>query len=334
MSHLILNSTTTHSNSQNIASALWRFTAVCLLAGILSACSSTDASKGGGRYAMANDAPPDDSIVLDPDNIPDAIPTDEPRTAAGNKTPYTVLGETYSVMPESSGYTQTGKASWYGKKFHGHKTSNGEIYNMYKMSAAHKSLPIPSYVRVTNLANGRSGIVRVNDRGPFHSERIIDISYAAAVKLDVVRTGTAHVRIEAIEPSTSAYAARAADLDELPASKSKKASTKPAAAKLATSSTASTKSTAVVAATADIPIAPTASGSSATYLQAGAFRNEDSANTLRAKLAELTGKPVTVDSAQGLFKVRIGPLADHDAVHATSELLVQHNFSKPQVVHF
>ena len=160
-------------------------------AAMLTACSSTgDGTGNGGRYAMNSDAPPDGDIELDPNNIPDAVPVEEPRTAAGNKSPYTVLGETYEVMPESTGYEQTGKASWYGKKFHGYKTSNGEIYSMYKMSAAHRTLPIPSYVRITNLDNGKSGIVRVNDRGPFHSYRIIDVSYAAAVRLDMVRSGT------------------------------------------------------------------------------------------------------------------------------------------------
>ena len=169
---------------------------VCLSVLALGACTSIGSStSSGGRYAQDQDSLPDDGRILDPDNIPDAVPKLEPRTAAGNKTPYTVLGETYQVMPESNGYTAVGKASWYGKKFHGYKTSNGEIYDMYKMSAAHRNLPIPSYVRVTNLTNDRTAIVRVNDRGPFHSERIMDLSYAAAVKLDIVRNGTARVRI-------------------------------------------------------------------------------------------------------------------------------------------
>ncbi|HSC75361.1 MAG TPA: hypothetical protein VLB90_03885, partial [Pseudomonadales bacterium] len=109
---------------------------------LLNGCSSSSTDSGpGGRYAMQHDAPPDDGITLDPNNIPDAVPVLEPRSAAGNKSPYTVLGETYEVMPESksNGYTDTGKASWYGKKFQGYKTSNGEIFDMYKMSAAHRS---------------------------------------------------------------------------------------------------------------------------------------------------------------------------------------------------
>lgn len=293
----------------------------CLL---VSGCSSTGTgADNSGRYAMRHDAPPDGDIELDPDNIPDAVPVFEQRTSAGNKSPYTVLGETYQVMPESTGYTATGKASWYGKKFHGYKTSNGETYDMYKMSAAHRNLPIPSYVRVTNLDNGRSGIVRVNDRGPFHSDRIMDLSYAAAVKLDMIRTGTARIRIEAIEPSNNAYAANEANKDTLPRNSKKAPAARPAPATTVATAKPDT----------DVPQkTPVADGN--TYLQAGAFRNQDSALALREKLASLTGMPVNVDSMQGFFKVRIGPLADPNEVHNVTELLVQNNFAKPQVVYF
>lgn len=291
---------------------------------LLSGCSSTSSESESdriqrGRYAMQQDSLPDGDIQLDPDNIPDAVPIFEPRTSAGNKSPYTVLGETYQVMPESTGYTVTGKASWYGKKFHGYKTSNGETYDMYKMSAAHRTLPLPSYVRVTNLANGRTGIVRVNDRGPFHSDRVMDLSYAAAVKLDMVKTGTAQIRIEAIEPSSTTYAAREAGRDTLPRS-----SKKPATASSYPVQNAVSK---------DLPQkTPVADGN--TYLQAGAFRNQDSALALREKLADLTGMPVNVDSLQGFFKVRIGPLSDPNEVHNITELLVQNHFARPQVVYF
>lgn len=289
---------------------------------LLTACSSTgDGTGNSGRYAMNSDAPPDGDVELDPDNIPDAVPVEEPRTAAGNKSPYTVLGETYEVMPESTDFEQTGKASWYGKKFHGYKTSNGEIYSMYKMSAAHRTLPIPSYVRVTNLDNGKSGIVRVNDRGPFHSNRIIDVSYAAAVKLDMVRSGTARVKIEAITPATAAYAARDADRDALSEAshKSSGRSKTPAAA----SSTAKT-----------VAKATTASSNGSAWLQAGAFRSEGSAQALSERIAALTGQPVRVESAQGLHKVRIGPLADPAKINEISELLVANDIGKPQVIYF
>lgn len=165
-------------------------TVLCLLA----ACSS----KPPSRYSLDQDRGPDGHVDLS--NIPDAVPRHEQRTIAGNKNPYTVLGKTYYLLEDESNYKERGHASWYGKKFHGHKTSNGEIYDMYGMTAAHKTLPIPSYVRVTNLNNNRQVVVRVNDRGPFHSGRIIDLSYAAAYRLGFTDQGTAPVEVEIIIP--------------------------------------------------------------------------------------------------------------------------------------
>lgn len=136
---------------------------------------------------------------MDTDNIADAVPRIEPIKKAGNKSPYMVFGKVYHVMPDSTGYQEQGKASWYGLKFHGHNTSNGEVYDVSGMTAAHKTLPLPSYVKVTNIANGRTAIVRVNDRGPFHGDRIIDLSYAAATKLGYIAQGVADVKVEAID---------------------------------------------------------------------------------------------------------------------------------------
>lgn len=158
-----------------------------LLLLLLSACASTP-----------DGAPPPGSF--DSDEIEDAVPRIEPRSPYGNPDSYTVFGETYHVMDSAAGYHERGIASWYGTKFHGRRTSSGEDYDMYKMTAAHKTLPLPTYVRVTNLDNGKSAIVRVNDRGPFHDGRIIDLSYAAAIKLGVNKTGTAHVDVVAINP--------------------------------------------------------------------------------------------------------------------------------------
>ncbi|WP_415906210.1 septal ring lytic transglycosylase RlpA family protein [Neptuniibacter sp. QD72_48] len=169
-----------------------------LLAIALVGCSSTSTTTNSGRYSMRHDKAPDRPV--DVSHVKDAVPKVEPKSRGGNKSPYTVFGKQYWVMNSSLGYNETGTASWYGKKFHGHKTSNGEIYDMYKMSAAHKSLPIPTYLKVTNLANNRQVIVRVNDRGPFHGNRIIDLSYAAASKLDILKYGTGNVRLEAIDP--------------------------------------------------------------------------------------------------------------------------------------
>lgn len=149
---------------------------------------------GGGR----SDGAP--SRQLDPNRIDDAVPRRDPITGAGNKNPYTVLGKTYRILPSSKGYRMRGTASWYGTKFHGESTANGERYDLYAMTAAHCTLPIPTYVQVTNLENGRQCIVRVNDRGPFVDNRLIDLSYAAATKLGYAHKGTAMVEIVAIDP--------------------------------------------------------------------------------------------------------------------------------------
>lgn len=135
---------------------------------------------------------------ISPSEVPDAVPRPDPILAVGNKSPYTVMGVTYEIMDDYRNYRERGIGSWYGTKFHGRKTSNGEIFDLYQATAAHKTLPIPSYVRVTNLANGKAITVRVNDRGPFHPDRIIDLSYGAAVKLGYMEQGTARVRVEAL----------------------------------------------------------------------------------------------------------------------------------------
>ncbi len=146
---------------------------------------------------MSGDAYPEEPP--DVSRVPDAVPRHEPHSRGGNRSSYEVWGKTYHVLPDASGYAKQGTASWYGEKFHGYATSNGEIYDMYKMSAAHRSLPLPTFARVTSLDNGRSVIVRVNDRGPFHSDREIDLSYAAAARLDILDNGTGRVRVEAID---------------------------------------------------------------------------------------------------------------------------------------
>lgn len=169
-----------------------------LCAAVLVAGCSSNSSKPSSRYHIDQDVGPDSEVDLS--HVPDAVPKVEPRTRAGNKNPYTVLGKTYNLIEDESSYKERGNASWYGKKFHGHKTSNGETYDMYAMTAAHKTLPIPSYVRVTHLGNGRSVVVRVNDRGPFHQGRIIDLSYAAAQRLGISKTGTGPVEVEIIVP--------------------------------------------------------------------------------------------------------------------------------------
>ncbi|MDQ0009800.1 rare lipoprotein A [Luteibacter jiangsuensis] len=153
----------------------------------------------GSRYRSRSDSVPTD--IPDVNKLPEPVPKVEPRSLYGNKSPYSVLGQTYNVLPSPRGYVERGIASFYGNKFHGYKTSSLEEYDMYQFSAAHKTLPLPSYARVTNLENGKSVIVRVNDRGPFHENRIIDLSFAAAVKIGVWPKGTGLVEVRAIDPN-------------------------------------------------------------------------------------------------------------------------------------
>jgi rare lipoprotein A len=148
------------------------------------------------RYPIAQDGAPLKSIG--PGDVADAVPRADPILAAGNKSPYKVNGVTYEILDNARGYRARGIASWYGTKFHGHETSNGEIFDLYQATAAHKTLPIPCYALVTNLENGRKVVVRVNDRGPFHEDRLIDLSYAAAVKLGYMERGTAQVEVEVL----------------------------------------------------------------------------------------------------------------------------------------
>ncbi len=149
--------------------------------------------------------------------IPDAVPRAEPLSTRGNPRFYEVLGKRYFVLPTAAGYVERGVASWYGPGFHAAQTSNGEPYDMYGMTAAHKTLPLPTYVQVTNLANGRSVILRVNDRGPFKDGRIIDLSYTAAAKLDILRAGTAFVEVRALTPEPAPGQASTAATDAAPA---------------------------------------------------------------------------------------------------------------------
>ena len=169
-------------------------------------CLTLLAGCGGTRTlgSLESDSAPDQAdIPEDIASIPDAVPRDEPLSRYGNPDSYVVLGKRYEVLKSNRDYRQRGDASWYGRKFHGRATSSGEPYDMYAMTAAHKTLPLPSYVRVTNLANDRQVVVRVNDRGPFHSDRIIDLSYAAAVRLDMIGDGTAPVLLETLHAGAS-----------------------------------------------------------------------------------------------------------------------------------
>lgn len=248
---------------------------------------------------------------VDVSHIPDAVPRKEVRTRAGNKSPYKVLGKTYHVMPTDKGFVQEGKASWYGNKFHGKRTANGEIYSMYGMTAAHKTLPIPSYVKVTNLSNGRQVIVRVNDRGPFHKGRVIDLSYTAAKKLGYLKQGTASVRVEAIQP-----------LDNVAVSH-------PAAPQLPVQSNSTV---------ARAPVPENPAGYELpknTFLQAGAFSTPAAAEKLRDQLGGLTSLPVKVipPSEDALYRVQVGPIGDNLVLMDLRSLLEKNRLPSPHVVY-
>ena len=169
---------------------------------------------GSGRGGYYLDDGPGDAPPPNLEAVPDAQPRIEPYSSRGNR-PYVVFGTTYTPVTDNLPMTQRGTGSWYGKKFHGQKTSSGELYDMYKMSAAHPTLPIPSYARVTNLKNGRQVIVRVNDRGPFHSSRIIDLSYTAALKLGYIGHGSAQLEVERLLPDDIARINNAARAEKV-----------------------------------------------------------------------------------------------------------------------
>ncbi|MDF3030281.1 MAG: lipoprotein [Moraxellaceae bacterium] len=269
---------------------------------------------GSDEFNRIKDAHPENPP--DVSQVPEPEPVDEPRSRYGNKSPYTVLGETYRVLPTAKGYTATGKASWYGKKFHGLRTSSGEKYDMYKMTAAHRSLPLPSYVRVTNLANGKSVVVKVNDRGPFHSERIMDLSYAAAARLDILKSGTGKVRIEAIDPAER----RAAQQQE------------------SGTRTAATLAPAPAAPPA-VPIKSFSSDAAAAaarfFVQVGAFSEPANAAGLQSKVVELVYAPVTIASegdATPINRVQIGPFPTREDADKVSQIIRDNNLGTPIVV--
>lgn len=265
------------------------------------------AAATGERYAMTGDAYP----VAPPDvsTVPDAEPRVEQPSRAGNRSTYEVWGETYHVMPDSRGYARQGTASWYGEKFHGYATSNGEIYDMYKMSAAHRSLPLPTFARVTSVSNGRSVIVRVNDRGPFHSDREIDLSYAAAARLGILDNGTGAVRVEAIDPAHW-IAERGGD-------RASPAATTPVAASREAAAAPN-----VAASTSPAPAASATSNQAGDviYLQIAALGSVEGAQQLQQRLAEELPHGVRVKSEADVHRVQVGPVSPGQEVQARADL--------------
>jgi peptidoglycan lytic transglycosylase len=255
----------------------------------LSACGSVKIVPTSG------DAAP--SKQVDVSNIPNAVPKNEPKSRYGNPKSYVVFDKRYYVMESSVGFVERGIASWYGTKFHGRRTSSGETYDMYAMTAAHKNLPLPTYVKVTNLNNGKHIIVKVNDRGPFHENRIIDLSYTAAIKLDIVKKGTGLVEVRALQPGES-----------VPVSSDEGA-----------------------------PVRTVASHDNAGfYIQVGSFGELANAESLRQKLGPLGEHLVKISQAivegQTLYRVRIGPLTDIDHSDSITNKLESYGISEHRIV--
>jgi len=302
--------------TRNTLYHFWRVLPVSLVA-ILTACSSP---RPGGYFQ--DDGPPE-RVAASLDNTPDATPRIEPLSRGGNQ-PYVIKGKRY--VPDLSGkpYRARGIASWYGTKFHGKKTSNGETYDMYAMTAAHPTLPLPSYVRVTRVATGRSVVLRVNDRGPFHNDRIIDLSYGAAYKLGIHMLGSDEVIVERIMP------------DEIPGGNALATASTPAAPAPASVSVRPVSTPAPVSVSVPAPKpAPAASGR--VSLQMGAFRESGNAQALAARVTQslnAAAPPVSVRQSPNdrLYRVRVGPYATRKAALDAAQTLSDRTGIKPILV--
>ena len=270
---------------------------ICLLSLVIAACGTVSKAPPktqaplSGKYYL-DDGPPErvpESLA----EIADATPTDEPFHRFANR-PYTVFGQTYVPVVNKEPRKERGLASWYGRKFHGQRTSSGETYDMFAMTAAHKTLPIPSYARVTNVKNGKSVVVRVNDRGPFHSERIIDLSYAAAARIGIVNVGSGLVEVERVLPGTVAAPAEVAFAvveQPLPAS-----------------------------AVIETPVV--SQEPAGLWLQLGAFSSAESAESFRQKMVRDLPwllEPAQVVTRDGLHRVRLGPYRNRDEANAIAD---------------
>jgi rare lipoprotein A len=263
--------------------------------------------RGGGYY---QDDGPGDNPPENLDAIPDAVPRNEPPHRFANN-PYSVLGRDYVPLRAGAPYRASGVASWYGRKFHGQKTSSGETYDMYGMTAAHPTLPIPSYARVSNPANGKSVIVRVNDRGPFLHSRVIDLSYAAAWKLGYVGNGSTQVVVESVVSGREAVSVQAdARAGEDPIARIALADTAPQ------------------------PL-PEISDARGIYLQLGAFGSADNAEALRGRLARELGslaERLVIRPGGGMYRVQLGPWADRDEARRVVDKLAELLDFRPVVV--
>jgi len=279
---------------------------------VLSACSSV-------RPPASDESPP--VVDRSKTQLPaDQVPRVEPLSKYGNPSSYVVFGKTYHTLPSSHGFVQRGIASWYGKKFHGKRTSSGEPYNMYGMTAAHTQLPLPTYVQVTNLKNGKQVVLRVNDRGPFHGNRIIDLSYTAAIKLDIVKQGTGLVEVRALDPRNYRLAQKPV------VGESVNENINATSAKIAEKQAVYVDDSAI-----------TVSGKAPqVYIQVGAFGEHENANQLKNQLSELSLGAVTISSvvqnSKQLHRVRIGPLSTVESADDTVAELDAMGMSDHRVV--
>ncbi len=291
-----------------------KFALMAVITLLLAACSSapqrsdtTPASSNNTGGYLAGDGP-DTNTPANIDDTPDAVPKAEPLHRYANR-PYKALGKEYIPLTEVGKYKQRGIASWYGKKFHGQRTSIGETYNMYAMSAAHPTLPIPSYARVTNLSNKKSVIVRVNDRGPFMHDRIIDLSYTAAHKLGILGTGSAEVEVESLAPDTVTTTATPAPVvQSTPMESTVVATPLP---EPTTTSTVETEHT-------------TAPIKGKVYLQLGAFKNYGSAKQYMDKMQQKLGysaQSLSLHHQGDMIRVRLGTYDNADEAREAAEKL-------------
>lgn len=307
-----------------------RWAVVLLLAALLTACGSAPKrggierapgggapSSGGGYYL---DDGPGANAPADIAAIPDAVPKIEPLHR-GTQRPYTVMGRSYTPMTRLEPYKARGIATWYGRRYHGKPTSSGEPYDMYAMTAAHTVLPIPSYVRVTNVANGRSVVVRVNDRGPFIGDRLIDLSYTAAHKLGIIGAGSGMVDVESIIPGIT------------PAAEPPVAVAPAAAPAIETAPLPPPVAAAPPVPVAPTPPAPAAAGGS--WLQFGAFGVQANAETYLARLqaqADWLAGSLRIHHNDGIYRVQAGPYASDAAAREAAERAGQALGSRPVVV--
>ncbi|TVU73806.1 MULTISPECIES: septal ring lytic transglycosylase RlpA family protein [Cobetia] len=324
--------------------------ALALLAGCASSggtqvsdgASTSTGKKAGknGRYDMDADAYPEDAP--DVSTVPDAVPQVEPYTRSGNRSEYEVWGKRYNVMEDPRGYVAEGTASWYGKKFHGYATASGEVYDMYTMTAAHKGLPLPTYARITNLDNGKQVIVKVNDRGPFHDDRLIDLSYSAAWRLDMLGHGTGHVRVEALDAATwrpSSSPTKGTAESERLLARSQAVRREQGIAGLeemdATGGSATTAASgAGVAAKPVVASAARNSGAAASggvgeasFLQVAAVSDQRKADSIRQRIGTALDRPVRVLGDGNLYKVQVGPLEDNVRIESLKSALASAGFA-------